>query len=168
VDIQTLPDGTIDEALIRGDLDAIITVHAPPSFVAKDPRIKRLFPDWRDAEQTYARCSGQFPIMHVVGVRKSLLNDHPWLSRTLFNVFEQAKQMAVADLEITQAPRITLPWVVAELAATRRVLGDDFWPYGVRKNKVTLQALLRHSYEDGLTPRLLRLEDIFSADTLSL
>ena len=70
VDIQTLRDGTIDQALIRGDLDAIITVHAPPSFVAKDSRIKRLFPDWRDAEQTYAQCSGQFPIMHVVGVRK--------------------------------------------------------------------------------------------------
>ena len=57
---------------------------------------------------------------------------------------------------------------MAELAATRQVLGDDFWPYGVRKNKVTLEALLRHSYEDGLTPRLLSLEDLFAADTLSL
>lgn len=139
-----------------------------PSFVAKDRRIKRLFPDWRGAEQTYAERSGQFPIMHVVGIRKSLLRDHPWLSRALFDAFEQAKQIAIADLDITQAPRITLPWVVAELAATRRVLGEDFWSYGVRKNKVTLEALLRHSYEDGLTPQLLSLEDLFAADTLSL
>jgi 4,5-dihydroxyphthalate decarboxylase len=168
VDIQTLRDGTIDQQLISGGLDAIITVHAPPSFAARDPRIKRLFPNWRDAEQTYAARSGQFPIMHVVGIRKSLLRDNPWLSRTLFDAFEQAKRMAIADLEITQAPRVTLPWVVAELAATRHALGDDFWPYGVHKNKVTLEALLRHSYEDGLTPRLLRLEDIFAADTLSL
>src|SRR3954451_12994495 len=64
VDIQTLRDGTIDQQLISGGLDAIITVHAPPSFAARDPRIKRLFPNWRDAEQTYAARSGQFPIMH--------------------------------------------------------------------------------------------------------
>jgi 4,5-dihydroxyphthalate decarboxylase len=168
VDIQTLRDSTIDQELVRGALDAIITVHVPPSFVAKDPRMKRLFPDWRDAEQTYAERSGQFPIMHVVGIRRSLLRDHPGLSRMLFTAFEEAKQMAIADLEITQAPRVTLPWVVAELAATRRVLGDDFWPYGVRKNKLTLETLLRHCYEDGLTPRLLGLQDVFAADTLSL
>jgi 4,5-dihydroxyphthalate decarboxylase len=168
VDIQALRHGTIEQELVRGALDAIITVHPPPSFVAKDPRIERLFPDWRDAEQAYAERSGQFPIMHVVGVRKSILRKHPWLSRTLFEAFEHAKQIAIADLDITQAPRVTLPWVVAELAATRRVLGDDFWPYGVRKNKITLQALLRHSYEDGLTSKILSVDDLFATDTLSL
>jgi 4,5-dihydroxyphthalate decarboxylase len=168
VDIQNLKNTTLDQELVRGALDAIITVHPPASFVAGNPRIKRLFADWRDAEQAYAKSSGQFPIMHVLGVRKALLRDHPWLSQALFEAFEKAKQMAIADLEITQAPRVTLPWIVAELAATRRVLGDDFWPYGVQKNKITLEALLRYSYEEGLTSRLLKLEHLFAADTLSL
>lgn len=165
VDIQPLPGRALDAELARGTLDAIISVHEPPCFIAGNPNVRRLFPDWRRAEREYAVETGIFPIMHLLGVRKTLLAQHPWLSRALYDAFEKAKQMAIAELGITQAPKVTLPWVAAELDATRMALGADFWPYGIQRNRTTLDTMLRYSFEEGLSARRPAIEELFAEDT---
>lgn len=168
VDIQPLTGRTLDGELARGGLDAVISVHVPPCFAARNPAVKRLFPDWRSAEQDYVARTGIFPIMHVVGIRKDVLAKRPEIARALYDAFEAAKQIAINDLGVTQAPKVTLPWVTAELAATRAALGDDYWPYGIRKNQHVLDMMLRYAHEEGLTTRLHTVKDLFVPECLEL
>ena len=168
IDIQPLTGRTLDAELARGTLDAVISVHEPPSFVAGHPKVRRLFPEWRRAEQEYAAETGVFPIMHLLGVRKELLAGQPWIAQSLYRAFDQAKAIAIDALSVTQAPKVTLPWVAAELAATRAVLGRDFWPYGIEKNRRSLEAMLRYSHDEGLCRRKLAVEELFAQETYGL
>jgi 4,5-dihydroxyphthalate decarboxylase len=59
-----------------------------------------------------------------------------------------------------------LPWLPAHLQETRAEMGDDFWPYGVPRNRDVLATFLRYSHEQGLAPRLLAPEDLFAPETL--
>jgi len=107
-----------------------------------------------------------FPIMHAVGVRKPLLDAYPGLGRRLFDAFDRAKGIAVAELEITQAPKVTLPWPHAALAEARALFGPDPWPYGVRANRQVLETQLRWSRLDGLQARPVTLDELFAPDCL--
>jgi len=102
--------------------------------------------------------------MHVLAVRESLLAAHPWLASSLFVAFKQAKDMAVRDLEEIGALMATLPWLTSEVAETRALMGEDFWPYGLEKNRKPLEAALRYSFSQGLSARKLTIEEAFVPD----
>ena len=165
-DIESVADRSLDAMLADGDLDALMSLRVPPCFAAGHPRIKRLFPDWRAAEQEYYRATGVFPIMHAVGVRRSLLAAHPWLAQSLFNAFLRAKALAVADLLGGSATG--LPWAAEEIAVTRALMGADFWPYGVAANRAAIAAMLRWSKQDGLQRRPLATRELFVPSALDL
>lgn len=167
VDVQRIPnDKTLSGMLAAGDLDCVIVPRAPSCFTQGAPGVGRLFPDFRAAEQAYFRKTGLHPIMHVLGVKQALVDQYPWLPNNLYKAFRTAKDMAVAALERTITLYVTLPWVGAELAATRDVLGPDIWPYGVEKNRADIEALMRYSHEQGLAEKILPVEDLFAASTL--
>jgi 4,5-dihydroxyphthalate decarboxylase len=162
VDVQPMPNGqTLNDALVAGTIDALVGIEAPSCFAAGEPGITRLFPEWRATERDYFSRTGIFPIMHAVGIKRELHDANPWLAGALFEAFESAKAMAITQLGITNAPKATLPWVAAELRHTRNVMGDDFWPYGVAKNRKVLESLIRWSYEDELTSRRLSIDELF-------
>jgi 4,5-dihydroxyphthalate decarboxylase len=165
VDIQILPpDRTLGERLLAGELDGVITLR--PLGVDGRAKIVPLFPDPVAAERAWYSNSHIFPIMHAVGVRKSLLNAAPELPVLLFEAFSAAKDIAVAELEVTQAPKITLPWPHAALAEARALMGPDPWPYGIAANRHTLETQLRWSRLDGLQARPVAIEDIFARECL--
>lgn len=167
VDVKAVPVGTtLDSMLAGGALDGLLALAPPPSFLAPDIPVARLFPDWRAAEQAYYAKTGNFPIMHAVGIRTTLLEDHPWLAGAVFKAFEAAKEIATAELAVVQAPKVTLPWVTAELADTRARMGEDFWPYGIAANRVPIELLSRWSHEEGLSARRLSIEDLFAPGIL--
>ena len=89
------PDQTLDAMLVSGEIDALISARTPPSFEAGPPKVKRLFPDYRAAERAYYAKTRVFPIMHVVGIRKALVAEHPWLPNAVFDAFAAAKDLAV-------------------------------------------------------------------------
>jgi len=157
----------LSQMLADGALDAVISARRPSCFVAGHPMVRRLFPDYRAAERDYYRRSGLFPIMHAVGVRRDVLERHPWLAASLYKAFAQAKRIADGDLAETTALKIGLPWVNAELDATRDIMGDDFWSYGVATNHKTLVAMARYSYEQGLAVRMVSVEEMFAPGTLT-
>ena len=157
---------TLDALLAGGEIDAVISIVPPPSFRAGHAKIARLFPDWRAAEQDWYSRTKHFPIMHLVGIRRSLVDEHRGLARAVYDAFCRAKELAVAELEHLQAPKVTLPWAAAELTQTRTMLGHDFWPYGFRANRAALERQLRYSSEDGLLAKRLEPETLFVADLL--
>ncbi len=160
-------DATLNDMLASGELDAVMSARSPPCFVDGDPRVRRLFPDYRTAEREYYRKWGLFPIMHAVGVKRESLSQHRWLAASLYKAFLQAKRMADAEFSEMTALKIGLPWVNAEYEATRAVMGQDFWSYGVTENRKVLSTMARYSYEQGLAVRLVGVEEMFAEGNMS-
>jgi len=158
---------SLSDLLAAGDLDAVISARAPSCYLESHPRVARLFEDFRKAERDYFSATRIFPIMHALGVRNDVAEKHPWLAASLYKAFVAAKRIADQDLREVVALKIGLPWVAQEVAETRALMGDDYWPYGVEPNRVTLEALARYSYEQGLAVRHLTVEEMFVPSTLS-
>jgi 4,5-dihydroxyphthalate decarboxylase len=129
-------------------------------------QVDRLFPDYRAAEQAYYRKAGIYPLMHAVGIRNSLVEQHPGMAANLFNAFARAKDMAVADFEKLSAFALTLPWIEAEYRATQAVLGKDIWPYGVAANRKAIDTLCRYLHKQGSTTRRMDAEELFAPVTV--
>jgi 4,5-dihydroxyphthalate decarboxylase len=155
------------DMLADGDVDALLHALEPKCYREGDPNVTRLFPDFRAVEQSYFRKTGIFPIMHAVAMRRKTVEQHPWLLSELFQAYTRAKQTAFRELQNLGWAYISLPWLAQELEETRRLMGDNFWPYGIGPNRKTLEAILQYSYEQGLASRLLTVEDLFHPATLA-
>ena len=169
--IEVRPIGagqTLSGMLASGEIDAMAVPRPPSCFVNGAPHVGRLFPDYRSAEQAYYRKTKLHPIMHLLGVRSTLLERYPWLASNLYKAFRQAKALAINDLERLITLAVTLPWVGAELEATRDILGHDVWPYGVNENRREIETLLRYSEEQGIIAQAVDVDGLFAASTLAV
>ncbi len=163
------PEGVDEsELLLSGDCDALITAITPRSFLEGNPKIKRLFPDVRTAEMDYYRKTQLFPIMHVIAIRTDVLKENPWLAKAVFEMYSKAKQKAYSNLESTTVSRVTLPWVTQEFEDARKLMGRNFWKYGIEANRKELELIMRYVYEQGLAKRQLKFEELFHSSTLEL
>ena len=154
------------DLLIDGDVDALFHAAQPRAFVAGDPRVERLFQDSRKVEHEYFAKTGIFPIMHAVAIRKSTIDDHPWLPEAVFDAYSQAKRMNAVRMEKLGWVENSLPWFAQELEDTRRVMGNNFWPYGIEPNRKALDALFQYSHEQGLAKKRLTIGQLFHPSTL--
>jgi len=163
--IQRVFDRTLNDMLVAGDLDALIGARIPRAL-GRDPRVERLFADYRAVEKDSYQRTGIFPIMHTVVIRESVYRQHPWVAHSLYKAFVAAKTWCLEQMRFSGALRYTLPWLHAELEDTERVLGEDPWPYGLEKNRRTLQTLLRYLVEQGFVERPKPLEELFAPVTV--
>ena len=167
IDLQPIPSGkTLSSMLEAGELDAMIAARAPACFLRGSPHIARLWPDFRDAEEDYFKRTGLFPIMHLVGIRRSLVEAHPWLGASLLKAFTQAKDIALEEIEDVGISRASLPWLPADVARAKTMMGADFWPYGFEANRKAIEAMLRWSKEQGLSHRLVSADELFAAGSI--
>ena len=167
VRIQPAPEGkTLSGMLEAGELDGLIAPRAPSCFTRRAPNVGWLFPDPQAAAADYFRRTGVFPIMHVLGVRKSLAEQHPWLPVALLKAFSEAKRLALEALAEPAAPKVMLPFLDEQVRAAQALMGEDYWPYGLEPNRVTLETFLQHHHRQGLSPRKLEPEELFHSSTL--
>jgi len=103
--------------------------------------------------------------MHVVGIRRELVEKHPWLPAAVLKAFEQSKRRCLEALEDTSATKVTLPFVEEELRAARELMGEDFWSYGLAANRHVLDVFLRHHHAQGLSSQLVSPEELFHPST---
>ena len=157
---------TLSEMLATGEIDALYTPRTPESFARGDGRVRRLFEPSGPAEAEYFGRTGIFPIMHTVVLRREVYERNRWLARSLFDAFQQAKTLCEEGIDETAAARYMLPWLHDEVARTRSLLGEDYWPYGLARNVETLRTFLRYSHEQGLATRLLEPAELFAPETL--
>src|SRR6266404_4119366 len=162
VEIENIPSAkTLAGMLADGEIDAIFSARPPSCFLKGAPNVGRLFADTRAVEQAYYKKSGVYPLMHAVGIRNSLVAQHPWMARAVFEAFLKAKEMALADLQKLAAFSVTLPWVEAEYRATQDMLGKDIWPYGLEQNRNAIETLCRYLHEQGFTQRRMAGDELF-------
>lgn len=170
-DIVVVPigeDRTLSEMLHEGEIDALYTAHMPSCFVRRSPNVRRLFKEHVAVEKEYFRKTGIFPIMHTIVVSQHILDANPWVAQSLTKAFEEAKRRALAELHETTALKYSLPWLIAATEEAREVLGsDDYWPYGIARNRGTLQSFIRYSHEQGLIPAEFEPERLFAPGTLN-
>ena len=166
VKLEDAPKGKSISALLRdGVIDGFIAPR-PPSLPKDTPNVGWLFPDPVAAAKDYFKRTGIFPIMHLVGVRRTLAEKHPWLPGAVFKAFEQAKKVALDQLSDTSATKVTLPFIEERLSEARALMGEDFWSYGVAANRKTLESFLHHHHSQGLSPRRVTVEEMFHPGTL--
>lgn len=166
VRVEAAPEGTtISELLDRGEIDGFIGPRPPNRVALRNPNIGWLFDDPTAEAKDYYRRTGVFPIMHVVGIRKELAQAHPWLPMAVFKAFSAAKAQALELLSDTSATKVTLPFVEEQLKAAREALGEDYWSYGVPAARKTLETFVRHHHAQGLSQRLVAVEELFHPAT---
>ena len=166
VRVEPAPEGrTISDLLDEGAIDGFMAPRAPSGAAARNPNVGWLFGDPTAVAKDYFKRTGIFPIMHVVGVRRRLADAHPWLPGAVLKAFTAAKAVALDRLADTSATKVTLPFVEEQLQAARTTLGADYWSYGVAANRPTLAAFVRHHHDQGLSARLMSVDEIFHPAT---
>mgnify|MGYP000063549247 FL=1 len=166
VRIESAPENmTISEMLDRGDLDGFIAPRPPSGAAASNPNVGWLFDDPTTVAKDYYRRTGIFPIMHVVGIRKELAERNRWLPGAVYKAFSESKTEALELLADTSATKVTLPFVEEQLKSAKETLGQDFWSYGVAPNRKTLEAFTRHHHAQGLSSRLVNVDELFDPST---
>lgn len=155
---------SLNEMLRAGEIDGFMGPRAPSCF-GFDPNVRWLFPDPTAAAIENFRRTGVFPIMHVVGIRKTLVDAHPWLPAAVLKAFQKAKAVAAHKLADTSASKVMLPFLEERLAETKRLMGDDYWSYGVANNRSTIEYFLKHHHAQGLSKRVVKVEELFAPST---
>jgi 4,5-dihydroxyphthalate decarboxylase len=168
-DIEVAPIGpadTLSDMLASGAIDALYTPRTPRCFTEGHPDVARLFPDFREAEAGYWRKTGIFPVMHVVVIRADIYRRDRWVARSLMDALVRARTIALSGLDETASLRYMLPWLADDVASAQRVLGDNYWTYGLDGNETALAAITRYSREQGLIPRAYEPRELFVPEVL--
>ncbi len=166
VQLEDAPAGrTLSSMLEAGEIDGFIGPRVPTPFERGHPQVRWLFPDPVAAAKGYFKRTGFFPIMHLVGVRRELAEQHPWLPAAVLKAFERSKAIALEKLADTSSAKVTLPFVEEMLRDARAFMGQDFWSYGVEPNRKVLDYFLAQHHAQGLSSRRLAVDELFHPAT---
>jgi 4,5-dihydroxyphthalate decarboxylase len=154
------PEKDIEHMLAAGEIDALLHPELIQPILDRDPRVGRLFPDYKEREIEYFKRTGIFPIMHTTAIRQEVVERYPWLPVSLYKAFERAKAIAYKKMENPR--RVPLAWFRHALEEQEDILGADPWVYGLGpENRKNLEALMQYSLEQGFIERKVALEELF-------
>ncbi len=156
---MTVESEPVETLFAQGKLDAIVVIEEVEQHWLDDPEVERLFPNFPEVEADYYSRTRIYPIMHIVAVKSDLVSRYPWLPKSLYDAFTDS--LAYSD-EMERYPRVVnLAWANAYFEAERRLFGGNPYAYGISKNRPSLEAAVRYSFEQGLTSHQLKMEEVF-------
>jgi len=167
VKLTAMPDKTLSGMIASGEIDCVMIARPPDSFRQNHPDVVRLFPDFEAMEQRYYQETRVYPIMHVIAMRKSILDAHPWVARNLVNAFEESKRRSLERILDPAVSRYPVPWLTNYARRMNDIFGGDPFPYGIEANRATLELFLRYTHEQGIAHRLAKPEEIFPAGIMA-
>ncbi len=171
VTIRQVPqEKSLGGMMLSGELEAVIHYIVDPNLVDRStadlwshPDIAPLFPDPVAEGVRYYRKTGIFPINHGMVIRRDLAERHPWVVLNLYKAFQRAGDLADRERMKHVDYHVAAGLVAAESAAGLRT---PLVRHGVEANREVLETAARYSLEQGLTPRLMKLEELFAASAL--
>lgn len=167
---QAAESSSLNEMLLKGEVDAIMTARPPAGF---GKGITRLMPDYQTLEAQYFQDTNIYPIMHSLVLKGPVLDAHPWVGMSFYKAFSEAKNRSVERLSDVTASHAPLAWLTEYTARMRTTFGDDFYPYGIGPgrggdiNRATLTAFLKFGFEQGVCQRHLAVEELFPKQVLA-
>jgi 4,5-dihydroxyphthalate decarboxylase len=160
------PRVELGDLLERGEIDFLMTANNPISFRKGSPKVRRLFPNYAEVEKDYYRRTKIYPIMHTVVIKREIYDRDPWVALSLYKAFCAAKQRSYNLISETGSPKASFAWLQPMIEEEQKIIGKDWYPYGIEPNRATIEALLQYTFEQGLSDRLLNLEELFAPSTL--
>ncbi len=151
---------SLGELLAEGEIDAYLGSRKPPSF-GSHPDVARLLPNHHALERELYQRYRIFPIMHLVAIKRSLYEQHPWIAGSLYAAFVEAKRIARARLRYAGSLAAMLPWLQDELEEIDEVFDGDPFVYGIEPNRPTLEALVQYMVEQHFIARPIAIEELF-------
>jgi len=149
----------MEEEFVKGTIHALFVSRLPRPFLEGNPNVGRFFDEPQIEEERYLRDEGYFPIMHVLAFRRDLSERYPELPMALFELFEQARQQ---DLKRWTDPNWSmLLWGRCEIERQREIVNFDPWRNGLEPNRKNIERFALYSYEQGLSRRQWRPDELF-------
>jgi len=161
VTITRIADKSLSEMIASGEIDCAIIARPPTCFLEGHPDVVRLFPDFLEREEAHYAKSKVFPIMHVIAIKREILEAHPWAARNLYNAFNESKRRSLERLYDPAVSRYPLPWLPIYARKMRDLFDGDPFPFGIEPNRPTLDLFLRYTHQQGIAHRLVTPEEIF-------
>jgi 4,5-dihydroxyphthalate decarboxylase len=165
VELTVEREKSLNDMLVTGELDAVISAHPPTDFRREGP-IAHLIPNYVDAERSWYARTGIFPIMHIVALRRDVFDAKPWVAMEMLKAFQAARRRSIARIDDLTASRVPLPWSFARAEQAREEFGEP-WPYGIEPNRRTLDAFLGFCHEQGICRRRLQPEELVPTEVQS-
>jgi 4,5-dihydroxyphthalate decarboxylase len=171
-----LPDGVrltmaptgaeLGDLLARGEIDFMMSANNPLSFRRGARNVKRLFPNYAELEKDYYRRTKIYPIMHTVVIRRDIYDRDPWVALSLYKALVRAKGYSQQLMIETGSPKASFAWLQPLIEEEQSIIGKDWYPYGIEANRESIEALLQYSFEQGLSRRRVKLEELFAPSTM--
>jgi 4,5-dihydroxyphthalate decarboxylase len=166
ISIQSTNGVSKETLFLEDKLDALFDADIPRIFAEGNPKIRRLFPDYRSVELDYYKRTGIFPIMHTIVLTEQLVRQHPWIPLSVWRAFVEAKRKSYNRMEDARLSNLVWPHVYWE--EEKKIFGPDPFPYSIEKNRKALDKLISYSLQQGLIKKEPKLEHLFVESTLSL
>ena len=161
VRVTRVSDKSLSEMLAAQEIDCAIIARPPTCFLEGHSDVVRLFPDYQSMEETsYAR-SKVWPIMHIIAMKKSIVDEHPWAARNLYNAFLESKRRAIERILDPAVSRYPVPWLTTYARKMRDAFGGDLFPYGIEENRPTWEQAALYAFQQGIAHRLMKPEELF-------
>lgn len=162
ISVASLPAGkSLNQALLDRDIDAVTGPSVQPAIRNGSPEVRRLFPDFKDEEMRLYRKTGVFPIMHVIVIKKTVVEEHPWVARNLLSAFETAKNACYRFIDSSWS--LSLVWYRTLWEEERNLFGGkDVWAYNIKDNEENLATMIRYARQQGMTEREMAVRDLFA------
>jgi 4,5-dihydroxyphthalate decarboxylase len=168
VTIHQVPaEKSLASMILAGEIDAIVHYIANRNLVDRSradftnhAEVRPLFADPLAEGVRYYRKTGLLPINHGMVVKREIFEKHPWVVLNLLKAFDEAN--AIAERErIEQAQYHVATGLVSEEA-----LRTPLVRHGVKANRLVLDTAAEYSQQQGLTPRRVKLEEIFAPSSM--
>ena len=167
VKLTRVADKSLSELLAAGEIDSAIIARPPTCFLENHPDVVRLFPDYLEMEEKYWAQTKVWPIMHIIAMRKHILDQHPWVARNLYNAFVESKRRSIERLLDPAVSRYPLAWLPTYARKMRDLFGGDPYPYGIEENRATWEQMALYTWQQGIAHRRFKPEEIFPAGLMT-
>ncbi|MGA0911626.1 MAG: ABC transporter substrate-binding protein [Candidatus Puniceispirillaceae bacterium] len=161
VELTRINDKSLSELLASGEIDCAIIARPPTCFLEGHPDVERLFPDYIEMEEDYYQRTKVWPIMHIIAMRRQILDENPWVARNLLNAFQESKRRSLERLLDPAVSRYPVPWLATYARKMRDMFDGDLFPYGIEENRPTWEQMALYTYQQGIAHRQFTPEDIF-------
>jgi 4,5-dihydroxyphthalate decarboxylase len=171
VTVNQIPeDKSIGSMMVSGELDAVMFYLLDPNLIDRStidlhshPDIKPLFPDPLAEGIRFYKKTGLYPINHGMVIKRELAEKHPWAITNILKAFNQANDIANRE-RIAHADYYFETGLLP--AEGRKVVQTPLITHGVKENRLVLETIAKYSLQQGLTPRLMTMEELFAPSML--
>ena len=161
VKLTRVADKSLSQMLASGEIDCAIIARPPTCFLEGHPDVTRLFPNYHEMEEQYWERTRVWPIMHIIAMRKQILEEHPGAARNHYNAFQESKRRSIERLLDPAVSRYPLAWLPTYARNMRDMFGGDPYPYGIEENRPTWEQMALYTFQQGIAHRQFTPDEIF-------